>query len=51
MAKEKIKLHKDFLPKLHQLIYDNSKGLISLAVDRECKKFIKELEKFDTYYT
>lgn len=45
MSKLKIKDEKDLLTKLHKLVFDNSNALISLQIDRECKKFIKELKE------
>jgi len=51
MSKLKIKDEKTFLANLHRLIYDNSNALISLQIDRKCKKFIKELKEcyFNNY--
>ena len=40
----KVKLNKDFIYKLHQLIYDNSNTCIGLEINTECRKFIKRLE-------
>lgn len=45
--KKEIEIKKEFLSKLHQLIYDNSNTQIGLSIDKECKKFIKILEKLD----
>jgi len=45
MNKLEIKDEKKFLANLHQFIYDNSNALISLEIDRKCKKFIRELKE------
>jgi hypothetical protein len=41
---KKIKLTKDFLPKLHQLIFDNSNTNIGVEIDVKCREFINILE-------
>jgi len=47
---KKIKLKKDFISSLHKLIYDNSNTCIGIEIDKECKEFIKKIEKCSYEY-
>ena len=47
---KKIKLKKDFIANLHKLIYDNSNTLIGIEINKECRDFIKKIEKCSYEY-
>jgi len=47
---KKIKLKKDFIASLHKLIYDNSNTLIGIEINKECRDFIKKIEKCSYEY-